>query len=353
MDGSWGEGGGQILRIGVALSAVIDRPIRIYDIRAKRPSPGLRPQHETAVRAVAQITNAEVKGLEIGSSEIEFSPNRAKGGKFLFDTGTAASTSLILQSLMPTMTFASKPFQTEIRGGTNNPWAPTVDYIQEILLPTVKKMGYKGSIELEKRGFYPRGGGIVRADATPIEKLNPIILKESGKVTRIRGLAYSSRLPYHIVDRMAKSATKTLQDAGYPLVTIERENLQPGSNRCAIDPGCGIILFAEFASGAMIGSDNLGRTNKPAERVGYEAANGLIEQLKTGCPVDEHLGDQLIVYMALADGVSEINVSKLTLHTTTCVHVAEQIAKAKFQISGEVGKQATIICKGIGYKRGR
>lgn len=230
-----GEGGGQILRVGVALSAVTDTPVRIYDIRAKRPSPGLRPQHERAVRAVAQITNAEVKGLEVGSSELEFSPKKAKGGKFLFDTGTAASTSLILQSLMPTMAFASEPFQTEIRGGTNNPWAPTVDYIRELLLPTIVKMGYTGSIELEKRGFYPRGKGIVKTETIPIEKLNPIILKESGKVRRIRGLSYSSRLPYHIVDRMAKSAAKTLQDAGYPAANISRENLQPGSNRCAID----------------------------------------------------------------------------------------------------------------------
>lgn len=351
IDGSWGEGGGQILRVGVALSAVIEKPIRIYDIRAKRSAPGLRPQHETAVRAVAQITGAEVKGLKVGSSELEFSPKKAKGGKFLFDAGTAASTSLILQSLMPTMIFSTESSQIEIHGGTNNPWAPIVDYIQEALLPTIVKMGFRGSIELVRRGFYPRGGGIVKVNTSPIERLDPLVLKEFGEIRRIYGLSYSSRLPIHIVDRMAKSATKTLQDAGYDGTTIRRECLRPSDRRCAIDPGCGIILFAELTSGAIIGSDSLGKINKSAERVGYETARSLIEQLKTSCPIDEHLGDQLIVYMALADGFSEIRVGELTLHTVTCIHVSEQVTDAKFEVFGEVGKQATITCKGIGHKR--
>lgn len=351
IDGSWGEGGGQILRICVALSAVTGKSVRIYNIRAKRSPPGIRPQHETAVRAVTQITDAEVKGLKVGSSELEFFPKTPKGGKFFFDAGTAASTSLILQSLIPTMAFSKEPFNVEIHGGTNNPWAPGVDYVQEVLLPTIAKMGFKGSVELIRRGFYPKGGGIVRAAVNPVGRLSPLILKEFGEIRRIYGLSYSSRLPSHIVDRMAKSANKTLQDAGYRETNIKLECSQPGDKLCAINPGCGIVLFAELSSGAIMGSDSLGEIGKPAERVGQEAAKGLCDQLRTNSPVDEHLGDQLIVYMALASGSSEIRVSELTLHTITCIYVSEQMLGTRFEVFGERGKSAAIVCEGSGLQR--
>jgi RNA 3'-terminal phosphate cyclase (ATP) len=337
-----------MLRVSIALSAVTGNPVRLYSIRAKRSPPGLRPQHVTAVKAVAQILDAEVSDLKVGSMEVSFSPKSPKSGRFLFDAGTAASTTLILQSLMPTMGFAPNNVYVEVRGGTNAPWAPVVEYLQGVLLPTIGKMGLKGSVSLLRRGFYPRGGGIVRASVEPVKNLKPLVSTEFGEVRRIRGLSYSSRLPPHIVERMAKSAEQTLRASGYGNFEIELECLQPEHPKCAIDPGCGVILFAELSSGAIIGSDSLGALGKPAEKVGKEAATRLLDQLKTEAPVDKYLGDQLIVYMALADGYSKIRVSELTLHTITCIHVSEKIVGATFEVVGEQGKPATIACNGIG-----
>lgn len=349
IDGSHGEGGGQILRVSVALAAVTGKPIKIHRIRVKRSPPGIRPQHETAVRAVAQLSQAEVKGLNIGSTELEFHPHQIRGGKHLFDTGTAGSTSLVLQSLMPAMAFAEEETSAEIRGGTNNPLAPPIEYIQEVLAPTLAKMSFKATINLAKRGFYPKGGGIVHAKAKPTKKLNPINLTEFGETRRIHGIAYSSKLPNHIVERIAKSAEATLKDTDIE-VSIEKEQLWPQDSRCAISPGCGIVLFAETSTGAVLGSDSLGEIGKPSEKVGREAAETMLRQLEAKAPADRHLEDQLIIYMALASGRSELRVEEVTPHTVSCIYVANAIADADFETAGEKNRLTSIICRGIGLE---
>jgi RNA 3'-terminal phosphate cyclase (ATP) len=343
IDGSILEGGGQILRMSVALSAVTGKPIRIYNVRAKRSPPGLRAQHMNAVRALAQLADAEVAGLGIGSKEIEFNPGSPKGGSFKIDVGTAGSTSLVLQALMPVMSFSLSKTCVEITGGTNNPMAPAVEYLQEVLLPAVSKMGYKGSIELLRRGFYPRGQGIVRAAVEPIKALKPIIMEKLGEVEEIKGLSYS-------VERMARSAERVIRGAGYKKVKIDLEALQASQGRCAADPGCGIILFAKSKQGAVLGADSLGELGKPAEKVGTEVAEELLRQLVAEAPVDRHLADQLIVYMSLADGRSTIRTSELTLHAITCIHLSGKMVGARFKVEGEEGAPSTIVCDGIGLK---
>ena len=280
--------------------------------------------------------------------ELEFHPKKITSGNFLFDAGTAASTSLILQSLMPIMAFSNGKTSTKIRGGTNNPWAPPVDYIQEVLLPILTRAGYRGTVELARRGFYPLGGGMVTAWVEPVRKLNPIVLTEFGKVRRIHGISYSSRLPCHIVERMAKSANKTLANAGLKEAEIKLECLQSNEERCAPGPGCGMMLVAELSTGAILGSDSLGELGKPAEKVGQEAAEALCQEIKTEAPVDKHLGDQLIVYMALANGRSEIKVEEVTLHALSCIHVSKIILGADFKIADEKKRPTTIIGDGIG-----
>ncbi|MFH0897220.1 MAG: RNA 3'-terminal phosphate cyclase [Candidatus Bathyarchaeota archaeon] len=350
IDGSFEEGGGQILRISVALAAIVGKSIKIHNIRVKRSRPGIMPQHETAVRAVAELSQAVVKGLRLGSTELEFNPKRIINGRFLFDVGTAASTSLVLQSLMPIMAFSDGSTWVEVHGGTNNPWAPPADYLQEVLLPTLGRFGFKGSVELVRRGFYPNGGGIVKAWAEPIKRLNSLNLTEFGEIRRIHGLSYSSKLPCHIVQRMSKSANRTLMDAGFKEADIKVDCSQPANERAAPSPGCGVILLAELSTGAILGSDSLGEIGKPAEKVGQEAADSLCKQLKTGAPVGKHLGDQLIPYMALARGRSEIKVEELTLHTLSCIHIVEVILGANFEITGEKGRPTRIICDGIGLE---
>jgi len=348
VDGSMLEGGGQILRMTVALSAVTGIPVRIFNIRAKRENPGLRAQHMTAIRAVASLVDAEVKGLALGSMELTFRPRTIRGGNFRFDVGTAGSTTLVLQSLLPAAAFAPSRVNVEIIGGTDNPLAPPVDYVVQVLKPVVARTGYDFEVNLLRRGFYPKGGGMVRASVVPVLKLMPIRLEERGEVKVVRGISYSSRLPDHIAKRMADSASRLLRKAGLE-TEIEVEVLQPGHPKCALNPGCGIVLWAETTSGAILGSDNLGEVGKPAEKVGEEAAKKLLEEIESGATVDRHLADQLIVYMALAEGESVIKVSELTMHTLTCIELSKKLLP---QTSFEVieGRPKTVVCRGVGLR---
>ncbi|RLF18706.1 MAG: RNA 3'-phosphate cyclase [Thermoprotei archaeon] len=350
IDGSMLEGGGQILRLSVAISAVSGIPVKVFNIRAKRSNPGLRPQHLTAIKAVAELVNAEVEGLKVGSRELTFMPKNIKGGRFSFDIGTAGATTLVLQSLMPAAAYAPTHVDVEIRGGTNNPMAPPIDYVERVLVPILAKMGYRCKVVLLRRGFYPRGGGIIRLHVEPADVLKSLTLYERGEVVKVSGIAYSCRLPSHIVDRMTKSAESVMKQAGYE-VDIEKEVLQQGHPKCSLDPGCGILLVAETSTGALIGSDALGEKGKPAEKVGEEAARNLVKQLATGASVDRHMGDQVLIYMALAEGLSKIKVGELTLHALTCIELLKRLLKVDIEVEGKLGEPATITCRGIGMRR--
>jgi RNA 3'-terminal phosphate cyclase (ATP) len=351
LDGSIGEGGGQVLRTAIALSAMMMKPIRIYNIRAKRSPQGLRPQHMTAVKAVAWLADADVKGLSVGSSEVVFIPKRLRGGKTTFDAGTAGSTTLILQSLMPAMAFAEERVEAEIRGGTNNPMAPAFEYLSYVLLPVLRQMGCNFSLELMRRGFYPRGQGIVRVRSEPVDYLKPIRLTEFSGIEKISGISYSCRLPGHIAERMARSASKFLSANGYENTDISLEVLQADAPKCSVDPGCGIILFARTKDGNIIASDSLGRLGVPAEKIGEEAAADLVKQLNAKAPVDKHLGDQLVIWTAIAKGHSEYRVTELTLHTLTSIEVCKRLTGAEFVVEGTIGEPGRIYCKGIGLTR--
>jgi len=250
---------------------------------------------------------------------------------------------------MPAMAFSKSPVEVELRGGTNNPMAPPVEYFEYVLIPTLRKMGCEFEVQLLRRGFYPRGGGVVKAESKPVKSLNPIRLTRFDGVRIIRGLSYSCRLPSHIVDRMARSAEKILMSKGYD-VAIERQVLQPGDKQCSLDPGCGIILVAELRSGALIASDNLGKRGVPAERVGREAAEELLRQLETEAPVDKHLGDQLVIWACLAKGVSEYRVAELTSHTTTSIDLCKIMAGCEAEVDGTLGSPAFIRIRGIGLE---
>ena len=341
------EGGGQLLRISTAISAIIKNPLMITNIRANRTPPGLRAQHLNAVKAIGRLTSAEIEGLTIGSKQIKFTPKVSVGGNLTIDIETAGSTSLVLQALMPVMAFSPEPVSLELSGGTNNSKAPAIDYVQNVVMPIISRMGYQGSIDLLKRGFYPRGMGRIIASCNPIEKLKPLILTKMGTPVKLWGLAYSCRLPSHISERMAKSAQKLLAQEGYD-ATIVTESLKERDIKCSIDPGCGIILFSSLSSGGILGSDALGKLGKPAEKVGEEAASQMLHNLEQSAPIDRFLSDQLIIYAALADDKSELKVTELTLHTLTCIELCKQLLGTTFEIHGQIGEPAHIICNGIG-----
>ncbi|RLG92488.1 MAG: RNA 3'-phosphate cyclase [Candidatus Hecatellales archaeon] len=350
VNGSILEGGGQILRVSTALSALTGKPLKVFNVRAKRSPPGLRMQHLTAIKALAELVDAKVKGLNVGSKEIEFYPRTIKGGNFNFDVGTAGSITLVLQALTPVAAYAPQKVFVEIKGGTNNKWAPPIEYMQHVFFPVLKKMGFEGSVSLVRRGFYPKGGGIVRAYLNPVKSLKPLNLTDKPKVEKVWGLAYSCRLPEHIPKRMAKTAERILVDSGFRDVQIEVESLQSGHAKCSLDPGCGIVLVAMLGDGLRMGSDCLGEIGKPAEKVGEEAALSLLQQLKEEALVDFHLADQLIIWVSLAEGTSSFYTSRLTLHTLTSIEVCKQILGVNFRVEGEEGKPTTISCRGIGLK---
>ncbi|MEM3562725.1 MAG: RNA 3'-terminal phosphate cyclase [Candidatus Jordarchaeaceae archaeon] len=346
IDGSQGEGGGQLLRTSVALSALVNKPVKIYNIRAKRSEPGLKAQHATAINALAKITQAQVTGIKIGSDTITFTPNRPQGGEFKFDIGTAGSISLVLQTIMPCAAFAQSDTKLEIRGGTDVAWSPPIDYITNVTLPILKKMGYQSEVVTVRRGHYPRGGGLVKATINPVKKLLPLKLVERGEILRIRGISHAVKLPQHVSQRQADSAEKKLRKAGFENVEIKLEWYEKEKDP-HLGAGSGIVLWAETSSGSVIGADVLGEKGKPAEKVGEEAADRLLREINRNTPIDSHMGDMLIPYLGVADGVSQIKVSELTLHLLSNIWVTEKILNVKFSVTGKEGEPGTISVKGI------
>ncbi len=343
VDGSRGEGGGAVLRAALALAAVRGRPVRVYNVRLKRKRPGLQPQHLKGVEALAEVTGAKVEGAELGSTEVYFEPGEISGGKYRFDIGTAGSTVLLLQVLLPPLAFASGPAEVEVTGGTDNPLAPPVDYFRHVTLPMLARMGYEVELECPRRGHYPRGGGKVVVRTHPVEVLRPLELTEAGRVERVEGISHCVGLPPHVAARQAHAAKLRLLKEGY--AARIRAEVQGGPSP---GPGSGIVLWALTSRGGILGSSSLGRPGKPAERVGREAAELLLEELRTGYAVDRYLTDQLIPYLALAEGRSELWSTHLTLHALTNVELVEGMLGVKFSVEGGLGAPSRLSVEGRG-----
>lgn len=346
IDGSFGEGGGQIIRSGIALSALVNKPVRIFNIRAKRSEPGLKAQHATAINGLARITKANITGVKVGSSVITFDPDRPQGGVFKFDIGTAGAISLVLQTLMPCAAFAQSRIELEISGGTDVAWSPPIDYLTHVTLPVLKKMGYRSDIILTRRGHYPRGGGLVRAVIEPIKKLSALNLTERGEILNIKGISHAVRLPQHVAQRQADAAGNKLKKAGFNDVEITLEWYEKEKDP-HLGPGSGVVLWAETSSGSVIGGDALGERGKRAENVGEEAADKLLKEIQRNAPIDSHMCDMLIPYIAVADGRSQIKVTELTLHLLSNIAVTEKILEIKFNIEGEEKQPGILTVNGI------
>jgi RNA 3'-terminal phosphate cyclase (ATP) len=247
----------------------------------------------------------------------------------------------MLQALLPVLAFADEPSSVTLIGGTNNPLAPQIDYVINVLNPVLAGMGFFYELRLVKRGFYPRGGGALKAVVTPVERLTAINVVSMGSLRGIRGISHSRNLPAHVAKRQAEAATQSCMRAGYPNVSIERDSDQRDENPST---GSGIVLWAETSTGGRLAGDALGARGKPAELVGRDGAARLLTQLSKGAPFDVHLGDQLVIWLALAEGRSKIAISKLTLHTVTAVEVTQMLTGCRFKISGEIGAPGVIDC---------
>ncbi|MDD5615338.1 MAG: RNA 3'-terminal phosphate cyclase [Candidatus Methanoperedens sp.] len=317
LDGSYGEGGGQILRTAVALSAVTGEPVEINNIRKNRPKPGLSAQHVKAVESAAALCNGHVKGCSLHSTDLTFMPGKIKGGEYEINIGTAGSITLILQCLMPIAMHSPSAVRLKISGGTDVSWSPTIDYMRFVTLFALSRMGYDGNISIVRRGYYPCGDGCVEAVIAPA-KLKQAEF-EANTCSVIQGRSHSSRLPLHVTQRQASAARKLLQQEGFD-ARIAIETKDDSST------GSGLTLWCGYMGGSA-----LGKPGFSAEKVGILAADVILSELKSQAGVDEYLADQLIPYMALAGGGS-FTTRNISLHTKTNIWVTEQFLDVKFNI---------------------
>ena len=327
LDGSYGEGGGQLVRTAVALSAITGRAVAIRNVRANRDKPGLAPQHVAAVRAAAALAGASVEGVQLRSQSIRFTPRAPGGGSFRFDVGTAGSVTLLLQALLPVMIASGKPCDAEIIGGTDVRMAPPLDYFREVLLGLLSRMGVQVRLEVRRRGYYPRGGGEVRVSVSP-SALRPVAFDAPGALRSISGLAHVANLPEHIAMRMRASALERLAPLKDVTPDIACRVLGPDE---AIGPGGAIVAWAH-TDRTVLGAGRTAERGVRAEALGEAAGEELATDLAVGAAVDLHAADQLLVYFALAQG-GALTTRAVSLHAHTCIWLIEQFLPVRFQVS--------------------
>lgn len=345
LDGALGEGGGQVLRTSLSLAALLRKPLHLTRIRAGRAQPGLGAQHLTGVFAVAAVSRGVVEGAALGSQELYFKPQQVQGGEYEFDVAevrpSAGATGLVAQALLPLLWFCREPSRVLLRGGTHVPWSPSFHYLAEVFLPALARLGAVAHLSLKKAGWYPQGGGEMVLEATPLSgPLQPIQFTQA-RLERITGLSAASNLPRHILQRQADSAREKCQQAGYS-ASLEQA-LLPGR-------GAGTVCFLRAETDSIRGGFTaLGARGKPAEQVGSEAAEALLRHLQRGGAVEEHLADQLILYLALAAGWSTFTTSCLSRHLLTNVEVVQRFLPVRFTITGSEGEPGEVSVEGIGY----
>lgn len=322
LDGSAGEGGGQILRTALGLSLVTGTPFTIDRIRAGREKPGLLRQHLTAVQAAAEIGRAEVRGAAIGSRALTFRPGPVTPGSYAFAVGSAGSATLVFQTVLPALLSAAAPSSLSFEGGTHNAWAPPYDFLEKAFLPLLARMGARVSSRLERRGFYPAGGGRFTVRVEPGSRLEPLELLERGKIRARRGTAIVSSLSPGIAERELKILERAL--------SIDRTCLKAVEDKDSAGPGnvVHVEVESEHVTELFTG---FGEKKLTSEAVGQRLAEEVAAYLDSGAPVGEYLADQLLVPFALA-GRGSFVTTPLSPHSTTNMDVIAQFLPRKFRV---------------------
>lgn len=316
IDGSTGEGGGQVLRLSIAMAAATGKPLSITNIRAGRKNPGLRPQHVAAVDAVAQLTDAEIEGVAIGSSELTFKPRRAPSGAVKVDVGTAGSVTLVLQAVLGALSApGAGAAEVTVRGGTDVIMAPSWDYFANVLAPTLGRAGLDMDMECQRRGFFPKGGGRVVLRTEGMDRPLHPIRPEATSDARIEGSIVWSGLPDHIPKRIDQAIRKELVDLD--VGRIRKKHVE------ADCPGVVATLWADMGD-AVLGGSMVGQRGQPSEKIGQDLARELLADIEVGATVDAHLADQLVVHAALASGPSSLRSRRVTRHTRTALGTARE-----------------------------
>ena len=346
IDGSHGEGGGQILRTSLSLSALTGEPLDIRNIRANRSQPGLRPQHLAAVKAVADITRGDLGGAEINSTRVQLIPEKVHGGDFQFNISTAGALTLVLQAVFLPLCFAGKTSEIIFSGGTHVRWSPTWHYIQECWWKMMSHLGFRGELTLERAGFYPRGGGKAKIKILPVKELQPLNCSERGKLIGIRGYSGVANLEESIAKRQKHQALRRLyeicRDSKIQTLVLP----SPGK-------GTFILLKAEFSNCGCGCYSALGALGKPAEKVADEAVDDLLAFLKSDGCVDQFMADQLVLPLSIIPGESFFRTNRVTQHLLTNIHIIKQFLPVKITIDGELGEPALVKVHGISLLRDR
>jgi len=317
IDGSHGEGGGQIVRTAVALSAITGKPVHITRIRQGRPRPGLAPQHVRAISALAELCSGKTSGVTARSTEITFIPGDICPGNYRVDIGTAGSVTLLMQCLLPAMIKADSPTSVEVMGGTDVLWSPTIDYFRKVFLPAMGEFGVQAFLTVNRRGYYPLGQGSVLLQVNP-GHLNAADFREQ-RPGIVEGISHCSNLPEHVAKRQAEAAASALSEAGFESLLDKEVSALPST-------GSGISLWSGHKGGS-----GLGKRGLPAEKVGRSAASELISELQSPAAVDVHLADQIIPYLALAGG--SFTVREISLHARTNIWTAAHFLERKISVS--------------------
>ncbi|MBD3313694.1 RNA 3'-terminal phosphate cyclase [Candidatus Woesearchaeota archaeon] len=342
IDGSYLEGGGQIVRTALALSVLTGKPFEVEGIRKGRKNSGLKNQHLYCIRSLQKLSRSEAEGAELGSERLRFSPGKFRASNIDIDIETAGSITLLLQSLLIPCMLGDKPIKLTIQGGTDTKWSMPADYFREILIPQLRRYA-DIKFSIKRRGYYPKGGGIVDIRISPrfsfsqLKDAPRIELTEQGNLMQIKGVSHCSMSLENarVADRQAESAKSALKDFECP-VDIRNEYSE------SLSDGSGIVLWAIFSehdddiddkNPIRIGSDSLGERGKRAEIVGKEAAERLKKQMSSNVPVDEYLADNLIPLLGLFGG--SIRVAKISKHTLTNIYVVEKFLDVKFDVDEE------------------
>jgi RNA 3'-phosphate cyclase len=334
IDGSKKSGSGTILRLSIALAAVAGKPLHIYNIRHNRPQPGLKPQHLEAVLAAVKLCNAEIKGATLNSREVWFIPREMTGGTVEAEIGTAGSIPMLLMTVLPICLFAKETVRLHVKkGGTDTSNAPTINYLRNVFLKALSKMGVEASITVQKYGYYPKGMGEVTMTVKPSHRLKPIRLEEFGALKSVKGVSVCTFLADRkVAERQANAASQYFSGKGYASdIQIVNDTSNP------LQKGSSIVLWAETDAGAILGADAIGELRKPAEAVGKEAADKLYAEISTKPTVDMHLADMLIPFVALAEGASAFLTRTVSEHLETNIWLTEQMLGVRFNVTKQNG----------------
>lgn len=343
IDGSYGEGGGQVLRSALALSALTGQAVRVEKIRAGRKNPGLQAQHLTGVLATARICEAALEGARLGSTTLTFAPRRPpQAGEYRFDVaeqrqgGSAGSVTLVLHTLLLPLAWADGASKVTVRGGTHVAWSPPWEHFARVYLPMLERMGLAARAQIRRYGWYPAGGGEVgvEVDGQAGRTLSPLDLAERGELRRLVGFSLYAQLPPHVGERQGRRIAEVLGEAGFaPHLEVRQVH--------AASPGSAVLLLAECQH-VVAGFNALGERGKPAERVAEEACADFLRWYGSGAAVEMHLADQLLLPLALAGGSSTFTTCRITQHLLTNAWVVQHFLPVRIEIEGSEGRPGRV-----------